>query len=190
VKTRALLFVAAAVATTVGTAPAARAAGEREWQTSLRAGAGTVNVDGRRPWGFALGLDLEFGLTDSWALRASAEYSRHGVSPENMDDMRPTGTVRATAALAGLTYTFDILRLVPYAVGQLGVVRFDGAVTAPQTVFAAQLGAGADYFITRKWTAGASFQYLFAPADLAADPLNLGSSPFCFTTTIRASRIF
>jgi len=94
------------------------------------------------------------------------------------------------AALAGLTYTIDILRLIPYGSAQLGAVRFDGAVTTPQTVFAAQLGVGADYFVTRKWITGIAFQYLFAPADRAADPLNLGSSPFCFSATLRGGLIF
>src|SRR5437899_1998975 len=50
------------------------AAGANEWQLSLRAGIGVVNV-GSDPWGFAGGVDVEYGLTDSWALRASVEGS-------------------------------------------------------------------------------------------------------------------
>ena len=82
----------------------------------------------------------------------------------------PAGSVRTAAALAGLTYTIDVLRLIPYANLELGVIRFGGAVTKAETVFAAELGIGADYFLSRRWTTGVSFQYLFAPADLISRP--------------------
>ena len=39
-------------------------------------------------------------------------------------------------------------------------------------------------------TAGLSFHYLFEPADLLSDPLNLGTNPFSFTATARASYLF
>jgi hypothetical protein len=168
----------------------ARAAGEKEWQTSLRFGAATVNADGRKPWGFAGALDVEYGLTDAWALRASVVTSIHPVGANSAMDMRPTGNVRTNAALAGLTYTIDVLRLVPYADLQTGAVEFAGAVTNPTVHWAAGLGVGADYFWTRRWLTGVSFQYLFTPADLLSDPLNLGSSPFAFFFTLRGSRVF
>ena len=60
----------------------------------------------------------------------------------------------------------------------------------PQTLFAMQLGVGADYLVTRHCAAGLSVQYLFAPADLLSDPLNLGTNPFAFTATARASYLF
>jgi hypothetical protein len=175
------------VALAAGTA---RAAGEKEWQTSLRLGAANVNVDGRKPWGFAGALDVEYGLTDAWALRASVVTSIHPVSASGKMDMRPTGNVQTNAAMAGLTYTIDVLRLVPYADLQTGVVQFAGAVTNPAVHWAAELGVGADYFWTRRWLTGVSFQYLFTPADLLSDPLNLGSSPFAFILTLRVSRVF
>jgi hypothetical protein len=168
----------------------ARAAGEKEWQASLRLGAANVNVDGRKPWGFAGALDVEYGLTDAWALRASLATSIHPVSASGTMDMRPTGNVRTNAAMAGVTYTIDVLRLVPYADLQTGVVQFAGAVTDPALHWAAELGVGADYFWTRRWLTGVSFQYLFTPADLLSDPLNLGSSPFAFFFTLRVSRVF
>src|SRR5262245_13945306 len=65
--------VVSALAVALLAGRAARAAGEREWQVALRAGAGTVSVDGRKPWGLAGGLDVEYGLTDAWAVRLSFE---------------------------------------------------------------------------------------------------------------------
>ena len=178
-------------ALTLASSPA-RGAGEGEWQLALRAGPGTVNVDDRKPWGLATALDLDYGLNDAWAVRATIASSIHPVDAMTSQDgtMRPGGSVRTAAALAGLTYTIDVLRLIPYANLELGVVRFGGAVTKAQTVFAAELGIGADYFLSRRWTTGVSFQYLFAPADLISDPLNLGSSPFAFSATVRVSRLF
>jgi opacity protein-like surface antigen len=167
----------------------ARAAGDDEWQLSARIGAATVNVDERKPWGYAGALDLEYGLSDAWAARLSVEASGHPVSARASDGA-PGGTVETTAALAGLTYTFDVLRLVPYAELGVGVVRFGGAVIAPHTTLAMELGVGADYLLTPRWACGVSFQYLFAPTDLASNALSLGQTPFAFSATLRASRSF
>jgi len=179
-----------ALAASLALARAAAAAGEREWQVALRLGAGTVSVDNRKPWGFAGALDIEYGLTDAWALRASFEATTHDVSKEGDTDMRPEGTIRTSAALIGVTYTVDVLRLVPYGNLQAGVINLGGAVTTPQTLLAMQLGVGADYFVSRRFLAGVSFQYLFEPADLLSDPLNLGTNPFSFTATARGSYLF
>jgi hypothetical protein len=168
----------------------ARAAGEREWQFGVRAGAGTVNVDGRKPWGVAGALDLEYGLSDAWALRASLEASAHDVAASGPYDTRPAGTVYTDAALIGLTYTFDVLRLVPYVEVQAGLLQVRGAVTTPQSLLAMELGAGADYFINRRTLLGLAFHYLFEPADLLGDPLNLGTNPFSFSATGRVSWVF
>jgi hypothetical protein len=187
VRIGAILF---AFTVSMSLARAVAAAGENEWQVALRAGAGTVNIDGRKPWGIAAGLDVEYGITDAWAVRASADASWHSVSKVDEMDMRPAGSVSTRAALIGLTYTFDVLRLVPYANLQAGLIQLAGAVMTPQSLFAMRLGIGADYFVTRHVTAGLAFQYLFEPADLLSDPLNLGTNPFAFTATARASYLF
>ena len=179
-----------ALVVSIAAGRAARAAGEREWQFAVRAGVGTVNVDGRKPWGVAGALDLEYGLTDAWALRASLEGSAHDVTKSSDSDPRPAGTVYTDAALIGLTYTFDVLRLVPYAELQAGLLQVRGAVTTPQSLLAMQLGVGADYFINRRTLLGLAFHYLFEPADLLSDPLNLGTNPFSFTATGRVSWVF
>ncbi len=168
----------------------ARAAGEQEWQLGARTGAATVNADHRTAWGFAAALDLEYGLTDAWAIRTSASTTLQSVGPEKAMDPRPTGKIVTGAALAGLTYTLDVLRLVPYVDLQLGVYRISGAVTSPSTLFVAAVGIGADFYVTRLWTVGGYFQYLFAPADLFSDPFNLGSNPYQFSATLKLSRIF
>jgi hypothetical protein len=184
----AIVLLALAVPVLLGRTAAA--AGASEWQLALRAGAGTVSIDGRKPWGLAGALDLEYGLTDSWAVRASFEASTHDVSKASEQDMRPAGTIHTDALLIGATYTFDVLRLLPYADLQVGMIQLAGAVSTPQSLLAMQLGVGADYFVTRRFLAGLSFHYLFEPADLLSDPLNLGTNPFSFTVTARASYLF
>jgi hypothetical protein len=185
-------LAAALVAFSIGAGAAAgtRAAGRDEWQLSLREGAGTVNVDGRTPWGNATALDLEYGFLDAWAARVSLEGSLHSVSANQQAGL-PGGTIHTGAALAGITYTVDILRLVPYFDLELGVVEIGGAVVAKQPhKLVSELGAGGDYFITRRVTTGLSFQYLYAPLDLIENPRNFGNSPFIISVTARLSWIF
>jgi hypothetical protein len=182
---RAVATLAAVLAVQGG----ARAAGEREWQLAARTGTARVTADGRSAWGFAAALDLDYGLTDAWALRASLETSLHSVDKVSPQDGRPAGKIATGAALAGVTYEIDVLRLVPYGDLQLGAYRIGGAVTEPATKFVAALSIGADYFLSRRWTLGAYFQYLFAPFDLFSDPLSLGSAPYQFSATVRLSKI-
>jgi outer membrane protein W len=167
----------AAAALLVGAA--ARAAGDAEWQVSARLGAASVSVENKSPWELTGAVDLEYGLTDAIAGRVSLGT---GV---------PGRRVVATTALVGATYTFDVLRLVPYGELSLGLVHFGGvAVQRPHTTLATELGVGADYLITPRWAAGVSFQYLLAPADLVNHAMELGQSPFAFSTALRGSFIF
>jgi hypothetical protein len=168
----------------------ARAAGENEWQLAVQTGAATVTVDQRTTWGFAAGLGVDYGLTDSWALRGTIATSFHSVDAAGPMDSRPAGRIETTSALAGVTYTIDILRLVPYADLQVGAFKVAGAVQDPRITFVSALGIGADYFITRKWLGGVHFQYLFAPVDLITGAFDLGgSSPYTFSVAVRLSRI-
>lgn len=164
------------------------AAGSNEWQLSLRAGIGVVNV-GSDPWGFAGGVDVEYGLTDAWALRGSLEGSTHSVSADKQAGTA-AGREHMDAALAGVTYTIDVLRLVPYATLQFGVAQIGGPLAAPVTMFASELGVGGDYYLTRQLRAGISFQYLYRPQDLFQNPQGLGNAPFTFSATARFGWVF
>ncbi|HMC95184.1 MAG TPA: hypothetical protein VKO16_10490, partial [Polyangia bacterium] len=155
----------------------------------VRAGVAMVNVDNRQPWGNATALDLEYGFLDAWAARVSLEGSLHSVSA-NASTGQPGGSIHTEAALLGVTYAIDILRLVPYFDLELGVAQVGGAVLVPRTMLASEFGAGGDYFVTRRVIAGLSFQYLYRPIDLISNPLNLGNSPFIFSATARLSWIF
>jgi len=164
------------------------AAGANEWQLSLRAGIGVVNVGGD-PWGVAGGVDVEYGITDAWAVRASLEGSTRSVSADKQTGTA-AGSEHTDAALLGITYTIDVLRLVPYATLQFGVAQIGGPLAAPVTMLASELGLGGDYYLTRQLRAGISFQYLYRPQDLFQNPEGLGNSPFTFSATARFGWVF
>ena len=191
----ALLALAASGCLLGGARVAAAAAGEEEWQVSARVGAGAVDVDGRSPFGFAAGLEVEYGLTDAWAVYASATVGLHPVDEQKMDmEMNkpalPGGTARTTAAVVGVSYTFDVLRLVPYIRTGLGVLNFSGAVTQPGTTLSAELGVGADYLITKHWALGGLLQYQFTPIELFGSAMDFGGTSYDFVLSVRLGRLF
>jgi hypothetical protein len=186
-----LLAIAACWLALAGLLPAAAhaAAGEDEWQLSARFGLGDVDLDGRAPVGVITGVDLEYGLTDAWAARLSVGGGFHPVDANVMSHL-PGGTARTTTALVGVTYTFDVLRLVPYVQTGIGVINFAGAVVSPGTALDAELGLGADYLLTRRWALGGVLQYQFTPAQLFGSPMDFGGTSFYFALSARLSWLF
>jgi hypothetical protein len=165
----------------------ARAVGEDEWQLSARLGGGNANGYPLSPWGFAGALDLEYGVLQAFAVRASVGVVSRPI--EAVKDVHPAGTLQARTALLGVTYTFDVLRLVPYLEVGLGLLQWSGPGASP-TTFGTELGLGGDYFLTPHWACGASAQYIFAPADLINNVTEFGQRPLAFSLTLRISRIF
>ena len=184
-----LRFGVGLVALAAPAAPARATAGEGEWQLSARLGVGDVDIDGRAPFGLLAGGDLEYGLTDAWALRLSLGTGFHPVDPDTKK-MLPGGRARASTALLGVTYTFDVLRLVPYLQTGVGVIDFEGAVTAPGLHLDAELGLGADYFLTRRWALGGVLQYQFTPGQLFGSAMEFGGTSFYFALEARLSWLF
>ncbi|HVU49851.1 MAG TPA: hypothetical protein VHL80_04145 [Polyangia bacterium] len=168
-------------------ARAAGAVGEDEWQLSARAGGGNANGYPIQPWGLAGALDLEYGLLEAFAARASVGVTSRPVSA--VKGGHPAGTLQARTALVGATYTFDVVRLVPYMELGFGLLSWSGP-GAPKTAFGTELGLGADYLLSPRWAAGGSAQYIFAPADLFNNVMQFGERPLAFSLTVRLSRIF
>jgi Outer membrane protein beta-barrel domain len=170
------------------TATRARAAGEDELQVSARLGGANPNGNPLASWGPAAAVDVEYGVTDAWSARASATLLRHPVGA--VKDVSSGGTLQATAALVGATYTFDVLRLVPYVEAGVGVVHWSGAGAPSRTSLAMEAGLGGDYLLTPRWSCGASAQYLFSPGELVNNAMSLGGPPLAFSLTLRVSRMF
>jgi hypothetical protein len=163
------------------------AVGEDEWQLSLRAGGGNANGYPIQPWGLAGALDVEYGFHEAFAARASVGVVSRPVKA--VKNGPPAGTLQARTALVGATYTFDVLRLVPYMELGIGLLAWSGP-GAPRTSLGTELGLGADYLLATRWACGASAQYIFAPADLFNNVMMFGQRPLAFSLTLRLSRIF
>jgi hypothetical protein len=90
-------------------------------------------------------LRLLRGLSDAWAARLglqTAWYPAHGTTP----------SAHVTAQALGLTWSADVLNLVPFA--DLGIVVGDirgGGMAASQRL-GGQFGVGADYLLSRHLT--------------------------------------
>jgi opacity protein-like surface antigen len=164
--------------------PCAAVADEDDWEVSARAGVSSVVVDGRDPLGLGLGLDLQYGLDDAWAARISTRGGRYGVSGDRTRNL-PDGTIWSYSAFAGINYTMDVLRLLPTFEVAVGYLGLDGAVRAPHRTFGIQVGIGAEYLLTPRFTVGAVAEYLFAPFDLASNVLNGSQTPQAFAFSVR-----
>src|SRR5450755_4483920 len=184
---RGAVAVASAAAFLVTAGRDARAVGEDEWQVSASAGGGNANGYPLAPWGLAGALDVEYGFLEAFAARASVGVVSHPVKA--VKGGPPAGTLQARTALVGATYTFDVLRLVPYMEVGVGLLQWSGP-GAPRTTMGAELGLGADYLVTTRWAWGASAQYIFSPTDLFSNAMEFGQSPLAFSLTLRVSRIF
>ena len=69
-------------------------------------------------------------------------------------------------------------------------INFSGAVTNPGLKLDAELGAGADYLLTRRWALGAVLQYQFTPAQLFGSAMEFGGTSFYFALAARLSWLF
>lgn len=149
---------------------AAYAASEGQWEVGAGVGYALASVpegvEGAWRSGGLLGLEAQRGLSDSWALRAGAGFSLHPASD--------AGTARAVGGSAGVTYSVDVLRVVPF--GELGaafltVVGPDGR----RQGLGFEGGLGATYFLSRRWTVALVGRAAYLPLawGSAAEPKSL-----------------
>lgn len=144
--------------------PASARADRGEFLVAAEPSFALIHVDGRNAWGGGTGLDLEYSVTDSLAVRATGAFTAHDL-PANMT--LPGGLLTAWHAGAGLTYSLDVLRLVPYfdvSVGLLGKtqpVRDMSGKTSQKASydFGFEIGLGLDYLITRTVAVGFVVRY-------------------------------
>jgi hypothetical protein len=181
------VVVAAAAAFAISMAWGATAsADEDDWQISGRAGLASVVVDGRDPMGLGLGAALQYGLDDAWAVRLSLAGAAHSVSSD-MAKQLPGGTIWSYSAFAGLSYAMDVLRLLPTFEAGIGILGARGAVKNHLANLGAQLGLGADYLYTPRFSFGATAEYVFAPFDLLSHVLTGDQVPQAFAFCVRAT---
>lgn len=163
-------------------------ADEDDWQVGGQLGVAGVVVDGREPLGPRLGLDGQYDLDDAWAIRLSANGSRHGVSATPAKGL-PGGAIYGYSIFAGLAYTMDVLRLLPsFAVG-IGVLGVEGAVKKRHRAVGMQAAVGADYLMGPRWSIGGVAEYVYAPFDLISNATSGRANPQAFALSLRVSWI-
>lgn len=153
---RPLLFLVALILSTSGLG-GAEAATRDEWQLGAQAlGSGLATGGDLQPGG-GLGLDLQTGLRDSWALRFGLEG--HGLAAA---DATASG-VWGLGATAGATYTVDVVRWLPFVeMGLSTLMVLEGAESARQHL-GFQVGLGADFLLDRRWAVGGGLRYALLP---------------------------
>jgi hypothetical protein len=161
-----LSTVGAALSAAMGAAPEARA-GEREWVVSPTVGYHVVQAEGTARHGGGVGLDVEYGLTDSWALRGSGHYAGHAFSLDG-------GYLQMGGLGFGALYTFDVLRVVPYASATVGASVIGGAGVSLRYTAEIRLGVGADYLVQRDFSVGLELRYTLLVPDIQRFPYAIG----------------
>ena len=95
----------------------------KEWKVAITPAYGIAYVDSRTANGGGGGVEIGFGITEALSLHASGFVSWHAIDGTKTQE---AGTITAYASMLGLTYTLDVIRLVPYFELQLGVVGTRG----------------------------------------------------------------
>lgn len=158
-------------------APSARA-DEREFILALQPAFSLVHVGAQTVYGGGGGIDLSYGITDAVAVRATGAFTGHAIDATRS---APSGTMTAWHAGAGITYTIDILRLVPYfdlSIGILGTRRpSSGGASESRNDLGLEVGIGLDYLITRRVAVGVVVRYHALLTALSTIPVWLYAGP-------------
>jgi opacity protein-like surface antigen len=146
-------FPAAAISLLCVTGSSRAGAFERQWHAGGDIGWSAVSFAGGIFSGYGGGAHLTYGLTDTFNAMLELGATSHTVYLN-----RPNLTVLSGAA--GIGYTLDVLRWVPYAALLVGGYSFSGAnlVKAdPRLGF--QVAVGLDYAIARSVAVGVQVRY-------------------------------
>ncbi len=156
----------------------------KEWSFAITPAYSWVSVDTRSASGGGFAVDAGFGISESLTLRASGFLSWHALPAVTGMMPAPGGNLGAFAAMLGLNYSLDVIRLVPSfdiwigALGLRGSPDFGGGgPIAPSTAFGLAAGFNLDYLITRHWAVGVTLRYHALISDLSRIPAYLFVGP-------------
>jgi len=155
---------------------------EREWSIAVTPAYAVAYADGRTGHGGGFSLDVGYGVSDSLSVHLWGLMSWHALDGSRT---APAGVVAGFGAMAGLTYTLDVIRLVPsftLALGAIGIrpgADFAGSpsVLKPITGFGIGLGFALDYLVNRHVAVGVEVRYQTALTDLDRLPMYLYCGP-------------
>jgi hypothetical protein len=165
--------------------PVAAHADFKEWTVATWPAYAVTYVDTRTASGVGGGLEVGFGVTDALTLKASGFVSWHPVDA-TMTTAR--GTIGEFAAMVGINYSLDVIRLVPSFDVQFGVLGLRGdaafqdtarsnAVVPTSTAFGIGVGLSLDYLLTRHVALGIVVRYHAFLTDITRIPVYLFVGP-------------
>jgi opacity protein-like surface antigen len=163
------------------------AAAEDEWQLGGTLGADSLRADDRRIYGGIAGIDLQRGVTDAWAVRGALDLALH---PVERSGARPGGLVWAGGLSLGVTYTVDVLRVLPFVEAGFGLLVLGGDVVDARRDAGLEVGFGADYLLSPRWAVGAVVRYRHLLVRLGGGRPTLDGDPSLVGIGVRVSRIF
>jgi hypothetical protein len=142
-------------------------------------------IEQRTAHGGGLAVDVGFGLSDALTLQASGIVTWQAADATKM---QAAGVLSGFAALVGLSYTLDVIRLVPTFTLQVGAVGLRGDATygssagaatvlKPATAFGIGLGFSLDYLLTRRVAIGVEVKYIAPVSDADRFPMYLYTGP-------------
>ena len=165
--------------------PAVAHADYKDWTIAVWPAYAVTYVDTRAPSGAGGGLEVGFGVTESLTLKASGFMSWH---PVDVTKTTTAGTIGEFAAMVGINYSLDVIRLVPSFDLQLGVLGLRGdaafsdsakanAVVPTSTAFGVGVGLSLDYLLTRHIAVGVVVRYHAFLTDITRIPVYLFVGP-------------
>jgi len=157
----------------------------KDWTIAVWPAYAVTYVDTRAPSGAGGGLEVGFGVTESLTLKASGFMSWH---PVGSTMTTAAGTIGEFAAMVGINYSLDVIRLVPSFDLQLGVLGLRGdaaftdsarsnAVVPTSTAFGVGVGLSLDYILTRHVALGIVVRYHAFLTDITRIPVYLFVGP-------------
>jgi hypothetical protein len=140
-------------------------------------------ADGRTANGGGFWLDASYGISDQMALHVGGMLAWHGIGPDANQQLSG-GAAASFAGMAGVSYSLDVLRLVPTfsfyagAIGIRGGANFsDSSILKPVTAFGVGLGFALDYLVNRRVAIGVELRYQAAVTDIDRLPMLLWVGP-------------
>ncbi len=179
------MAVRALAALFVTLVPVVAHADYKDWTIALWPAYAVTYVDTRAPSGVGGGAEVGFGITEALTLKASGFASWH---PVGATKMTPAGTIGEFAAMVGINYSLDVIRLVPSFDVNIGLLGLRGsaafsndakanAVVPSSTAFGVGLGFNLDYLLTRRIALGLVVRYHAFVTDITRIPVYLFVGP-------------
>jgi hypothetical protein len=157
-------------------APARAAASDSELLLTLAPLYSSIRWDSRQPSGGGLMAEVAYGLNEAIWLRGTAFYTAHAADGDPAKGLT-SGVLNVAGAFLGLTYAFDVLRIIPFVDGGLGGLYSVGAGQKDKMDFGVEVGIGADYLVRRTFSVGVVVRYYAFVTNIRNIPVYLYAGP-------------